>query len=39
VRARLDVDGVLKAAAQEIGEKLGLHDITIQLEAQGDKAS
>jgi GAF domain-containing protein len=39
MRERLDVDGVLKAAAQEIGEKLGLHDIAIQLEMQGDKAS
>jgi GAF domain-containing protein len=36
---RLDVDGVLKAAAQDIGEKLGLHDIAIQLEVQRDKAS
>jgi GAF domain-containing protein len=39
MRERLDVDGVLKAAAQDIGEKLGLHDIAIQLEVQGDKAS
>ncbi len=39
MRERLDVDGVLKAAAQDIGERLGLHDIAIQLEVQGDKAS
>ncbi len=37
MRERLDIDGVLKAAAQDIGEKLGLHDIAIQLEVQGDK--
>jgi GAF domain-containing protein len=39
MRERLDVDGVLKAAAQDMGERLGLHDITIQLEVPGDKAS
>jgi len=39
MRERLDVEAVLKTAAQEIGEKLGLHDIAIQLEVQGDKAS
>ncbi len=36
---RLDVEAVLKTAAQEIGERLGLNDIAIQLEVQGDEAS
>jgi GAF domain-containing protein len=36
---RLDVEAVLKTAAQEIGKRLGLNDIAIQLEVQGDKAS
>jgi GAF domain-containing protein len=36
---RLDVEAVLKTAAQEIGKRLGLNDIAIQLEVHGDKAS
>jgi GAF domain-containing protein len=32
IRETLDVDSVLRIAAQEIGAQLGLHDLTIQLE-------
>ncbi len=32
MRESLNVEAVVKTAAQEIGEKLGLHDIAIQLE-------
>jgi GAF domain-containing protein len=31
MRETLDMETVLKTAAQEIGQKLGLHDIAIQL--------
>ena len=34
MRESLDMEAVLKTAAQEIGERLGLHDIAIQLEMQ-----
>jgi len=34
MRESLDMERVLQTAAQEIGEKLGLHDIAIQLETQ-----
>ena len=34
MRESLDMERVLQTAAQEIGEKLGLHDIAIQLEVQ-----
>jgi len=34
MRESLDVEAVVKTAAREIGEKLGLHDIAIQLEMQ-----
>jgi GAF domain-containing protein len=35
MRETLDMDAVLRTAVREIGETLGLHDITIQLEADG----
>jgi GAF domain-containing protein/HAMP domain-containing protein len=34
MRESLDMERVLQTAAQEIGERLGLHDIAIQLETQ-----
>ncbi len=34
MRASLDVDTVLQTAARAIGEALGLHDLTIELESQ-----
>jgi GAF domain-containing protein/HAMP domain-containing protein len=37
MRETLDVDTVLQAAVREIGEALGLHDVTIQLEMDGDR--
>jgi GAF domain-containing protein/HAMP domain-containing protein len=36
MRETLDVDTVLQTAVREIGEALGLHDVTIQLEMDGD---
>jgi len=35
VRETLDIDVVLQTAVREIGESLGLHDVTIQLEMDG----
>jgi hypothetical protein len=32
----LDVDSVLRTAVREMGEALGLHDVAIQLEVDGD---
>ena len=31
IRESLDIDAVLKTAVQEIGEKLNLHDVSIQI--------
>ena len=39
MRESLDMEAVLKTAVQEIGERLGLHDIAIQLEMQQDQAN
>jgi GAF domain-containing protein len=36
IRESLDIDAVLKTAVQEIGQNLNLHDITIQLETNGN---
>jgi GAF domain-containing protein/HAMP domain-containing protein len=36
MREILDVDSVLKTAVREIGEELQLHDLSIQLEMDGD---
>ena len=38
MRETLDMDAVLKTAVREMGEALKLHDLTIQLEAHGDRA-
>jgi GAF domain-containing protein len=38
MRETLDVDAILQTAAREIGESLGLHDVTIQLEVDADRA-
>jgi len=38
MRETLDVDTVLKTAVREIGEALGLHDVTIRLETDADQA-
>ncbi|MFB0537071.1 MAG: GAF domain-containing protein [Anaerolineae bacterium] len=37
VRETLDVDTVLQTAVREIGEALGLHDLTIRLEIDADR--
>jgi GAF domain-containing protein/HAMP domain-containing protein len=37
IRETLDIDSVLKTATQEIGERLGLHDLTIQLDMSDGK--
>ncbi len=37
MRESLDVDTILQTAAREIGEALRLHDVTIQLEVDGDQ--
>lgn len=37
VRETLDLDTILESAAREIGEALGLYDVTIQLEAETDQ--
>jgi GAF domain-containing protein len=37
MRERLDVDAVLQTAVREMGEALGLHDVTIQLEMDADR--
>ena len=39
MRESLDMETVLQTAAREIGEKLGLHDIAIQLEIQQDQVN
>jgi GAF domain-containing protein len=39
IREPLDVGAVLQTAAREIGESLGLHTVTIQLETDKDSAS
>jgi GAF domain-containing protein len=36
MRETLDVDSVLRTAVREMGEALGLHDVAIQLEVDGD---
>jgi GAF domain-containing protein len=36
IRESLDINAVLKTAVQEIGEKLSLNDVTIQLELNGN---
>jgi len=36
IRESLDINAVLKTAVQEIGQRLSLHDITIQLETNGN---
>lgn len=36
IRETLDMDTILQTAAREIGESLGLHDVTIQLGVDGD---
>ncbi len=38
IRESLDVDRVLQTAAREIGQSLALHDLTIQLETDADRA-
>jgi GAF domain-containing protein/HAMP domain-containing protein len=38
IRETLDMDTVLQTAVREIGESLGLHDLTIQLEIDEDGA-
>jgi GAF domain-containing protein len=38
MRETLDIDTVLQTAVREIGESLGLHDLTIQLEIDEDGA-
>jgi len=35
IRESLDVDAVLKTAVEEIGQKLNLHDVTVQIELNG----
>jgi GAF domain-containing protein len=39
MRESLNMDSVLQTAAHEIGESLGLHTLTIQLEASNDSGS
>jgi GAF domain-containing protein len=38
IRESLDIDAVLKTAVQEIGQKLSLHDVTIQLDMNGNSS-
>jgi GAF domain-containing protein/HAMP domain-containing protein len=38
IRESLDINAVLRTAVQEIGEKLSLNDVTIQLEMNGSSA-
>jgi hypothetical protein len=39
MRQSLDMDTVLQTAVHEIGEALGLHDVTIRLTTDGDGES
>jgi GAF domain-containing protein len=39
MRETLNMDAVLRTAAREIGETLGLQDVTIRLESDGRGAS